>query len=399
MEKRNIAIIAVLMALVALVIIILSLIFTIDSNPSTDASIENIILPSYNAGDTTYKTPTINLYDSDKKDEDNDPVISGLPDKTLTFGESTTLDLDNYASDDEDSHSDLDFTITYTNSTSPASLVMSINSTTHILTITESNGAWEGTETVTIRVEDTDGNTDEDTFLVTINNGTTPTLASPVISGLPDIEFNEGGSYSLSLDNYVSDSDTADSALTWTYTGNTNVLVSINSATHIATFTATANWNGEEDITFRATDPEGNYDEDTMEVEVNEIPATPVISWLSLSDKTIQGIDPKGTVIYSNILSRLTQTVSAEDIQITLSGSISSLTLKLLNSNLILDSDIPIITTPYNKVRYTAPLSGTVTLTYTGSVFDCADRTESFNLNILACQEHCTFETCYWYCG
>ncbi len=73
----------------------------------------------------------------------------------------------------------------------------------------------------------------------------------PVVSDIPDVSFPEDGSNSsIDLDDYVTDPDNTDAQITWTYDGNTNVNVSIDSITHVVTFTATLNWHGSETITF-----------------------------------------------------------------------------------------------------------------------------------------------------
>ncbi|MBN2280361.1 MAG: T9SS type A sorting domain-containing protein [Candidatus Marinimicrobia bacterium] len=81
------------------------------------------------------------------------------------------------------------------------------------------------------------------------------TNSSPVVSGIPGEIINEDGAFAtLALDNYVVDADHSDSQLSWTYSGNTNLTVSI-SGSRVATITAPADWNGSEPITFTATDP------------------------------------------------------------------------------------------------------------------------------------------------
>ena len=49
--------------------------------------------------------------------------------------------------------------------------------------------------------------------------------------------------------------------MTWTATGQTELSVSIDPGTHVATITIpTVDWNGAETITFRATDPGACHD-------------------------------------------------------------------------------------------------------------------------------------------
>ena len=58
----------------------------------------------------------------------------------------------------------------------------------------------------------------------------------------------------IDLDDFVSDIDNTDAEMTWTFTGNTELTVSI--VNRVATITIpTADWNGAETITFTATDP------------------------------------------------------------------------------------------------------------------------------------------------
>ena len=387
-NKNNTAIMSVLIALIALMILILSLAFVIMSYPATRAKVENIVEPLKSSDGDSYGN-IINIhksYDDDDDDDDEvdeDPVISGLMDMTLTFGETRTLDLDNYASDDEDSHSELEFTIIYTASVSPNPLTISIDNTSHVLTITESNGAWEGTQAVTIRVEDTDGNRDEDSFIVTIDNGTTPgpTPTDPVVSGLPDITFAEDTSdNSIDLDNYVTDPDNTGAEMTWTFTGNTNIVVSIGSDNVVTFTTLTPNWNGVETITFRATDPDSNWDEDTITVTVTPVDDNTV--WQTLSDQTIDEDSPVGTVVYDDIISRVSDVDGP--VTINVASSNTHFTLNFVGDDLIL--------TQLNKNWYG---SETVTLEANG-------QTASFTLDVSQlmddCIEICSYSTCYTYC-
>ena len=304
-SKNNVAIISVLIAMVALIILILSLSYIIFSQPATKAKVENLINPLADFGQADYDYQNI-IHISDNKDsedeDENDPIISGLPDINLGFGQFTSLDLDNYASDDEDSHSELSFEIIYTPTFTPAPITLNIDNSTHILTITEVNGTWTGTQAVTIRVIDTDDNTDEDSFTVTITDGgSSPN--GPNVVGIPDIAFGEDGSDStIDLDDYVTDSDNTDAEMTWTHSGNTNVFISISSS-NVVTFTATPNWDGAEFITFRATDPDGHYDEDVMLVTVTPVDDSSI--WLPLSNQNINEDSPD-SVIYANIISQVT---------------------------------------------------------------------------------------------
>ena len=137
-------------------------------------------------------------------------------------------------------------TWTYSGNTS-----LTVSIVGRVATITAPSADWNGAETITFRATDLDANHDEDaaTFTVTAVNDT------PVVSDIPDQTIAEGASFTtINLDGYVSDVDNLDAEMTWSYSGNTSLTVSI--VDRVATITApSADWNGAETITFRATDP------------------------------------------------------------------------------------------------------------------------------------------------
>jgi hypothetical protein len=120
--------------------------------------------------------------------------------------------------------------------------------------------------------------------IATVSITVTPVNDPPVVSDIPNVTFPEDGSdSSIDLDNYVSDVDNTDAEMTWTFTGNVNIIVSINPVTRVVTFTAPANWFGQETITFRATDPGGLWDENATTVTVTSVNDPPVASNLAIS--------------------------------------------------------------------------------------------------------------------
>ncbi|MET2849241.1 tandem-95 repeat protein, partial [Vibrio owensii] len=124
------------------------------------------------------------------------------------------------------------------------------------------NGADEFTYTVT------SGGVTE-TTTVTLN--VTPVNDKPVVENtiadqvLPE-EFTP---YTIDLNDAFSDVDNADSELTFSVSGNSNIQVSI--VDGIATITPTADWNGSEELTFTATDPSGLEVSQTVDFTVNAV--------------------------------------------------------------------------------------------------------------------------------
>ena len=93
----------------------------------------------------------------------------------------------------------------------------------------------------------------------------------PVISNLPDVEFDEDDNYrAFDLDSYVKDPNNADKELVWSYSGNNKVNVDIGRNKRVR-LGAAANWNGNEQVTFTVADPDGNSDSDSMSVTVKPV--------------------------------------------------------------------------------------------------------------------------------
>ncbi|ENV5903740.1 tandem-95 repeat protein [Vibrio parahaemolyticus] len=141
--------------------------------------------------------------------------------------------------------------------------------------------------------------------------------APTVENAIADQELSEDfASYTIDLNDAFKDSD---SALNFSVSGNSNVLVSIENG--IATISPTADWNGSETLTFTATDPSGESISQTVDFTVapvvdikadstNVVEDTPTIIKV-LGNDTFEGADkvvsldaensPKnGTVIVNN---------------------------------------------------------------------------------------------------
>ena len=146
----------------------------------------------------------------------------------------------------------------------------------------------------------------------------TPVNDPPVVSDIPDQTVDEDSSFAtITLDNYVSDIDNADEQLTWTYSGNTDLLVDITDRV-VTIIVPDSEWNGSESITFRATDPDGLFDEDAALFTVTPVNDPPIVS-----DIPDQYIGPGETFAPINLdeyvtdidndLSELTWTYSGND--------------------------------------------------------------------------------------
>jgi len=104
-------------------------------------------------------------------------------------------------------------------------------------------------------------------------------LAPPEVSDIPNDTENEGGSFTVSLDNFVFDPQEPDEAINWTASGNVNLNVNIAPSTRVATISASdVNWYGTEVITFMASDPFGATSSDAVSFTLLAINDTPEVS-------------------------------------------------------------------------------------------------------------------------
>ena len=136
---------------------------------------------------------------------------------------------------------------------------------------------YETKSSYSIRVRTTDSATGsltyEEVFTITVND----VNEAPVVTDIPNQTVAEGGSFAtINLDDYVTDVDNTDAEMTWTYSGNIDLTVSID-ASWVATIgIPSAEWSGAETITFRATDPGSLYGENQATFTVTAVNDAPV---------------------------------------------------------------------------------------------------------------------------
>ncbi|MEW5795917.1 MAG: hypothetical protein AB1772_06105, partial [Candidatus Zixiibacteriota bacterium] len=102
---------------------------------------------------------------------------------------------------------------------------------------------------------------------------------APVVTDIPDQTIAEGASFTaITLDDFVSDADNTDAEMTWTFSGNTELTVSID-VNRVATITTpNSDWNGSETITFRAADPGLLADSNAATFTVTAVNDAPVVT-------------------------------------------------------------------------------------------------------------------------
>ena len=115
----------------------------------------------------------------------------------------------------------------------------------------------------------------QDTFSVMVLSGNDP----PVVSDIPNQSVAEGTPFTvIALDNYVADPDHPDSVITWSYTGNSELIISIDENRMATILPPSGEWSGTEAVTFTATDPVGASDEDVAGFTITAVNDTPQVS-------------------------------------------------------------------------------------------------------------------------
>ncbi|MBN1791511.1 MAG: Omp28-related outer membrane protein, partial [Bacteroidales bacterium] len=221
------------------------------------------------------------------------PVLTGIPNQIINEGSTfETINLDEYVSDPD--HPDNQLTLTVSGNTN---LTVLINPG-HVATITVPNADWYGSETLTFTATDPLGASDSDVAVFTVTSVNDP----PVVSDIGNQTITEGGTFNpISLDNFVTDPDHADNQITWTASGNTQLIINI-SANRIATITTPSiDWNGSEAITFTARDPLNASASDQALFTVTGVNDPPVATNVSISplDQRI-GITNAGSFTFTD---------------------------------------------------------------------------------------------------
>ncbi len=134
---------------------------------------------------------------------------------------------------------------------------------------------FNGEATISYVVNDEQGASSGD-GLVTVS--VIPVNDAPELTDIPNQRINEGEVFtSIDLNLYVSDVDDEDAEITWTYSGLTELEVTIDESNIASITIPNENWNGSESVNFRATD--GEYsDENSAVFTVVAVNDEPVIN-------------------------------------------------------------------------------------------------------------------------
>ncbi|MBF0452347.1 MAG: carboxypeptidase regulatory-like domain-containing protein, partial [Candidatus Magnetomorum sp.] len=183
-----------------------------------------------------------------KADNSMLPVISEIPSQTVNEGENfIPIELDNHITDGNNENHEITWTYSGNND-----LNVTINNDRNAM-ISALDDNWNGTETITFHAEDPDGNKASASAIFTVRS----VNDRPVVLDIPDqVIYDYSYFQPIMLDNHVTDVDNEVNEITWTTSGERNLIVSIKD--RVASISLTdKHWIGYETILFTATDPSG----------------------------------------------------------------------------------------------------------------------------------------------
>jgi len=204
---------------------------------------------------------------------DNDTPIVANPITNFNFTEDTidtSIDLSSVFGD-----VDLIYLDTHTYSYSGNSNIGVSISLAGLVTLTP-NLDWNGAETITFTATDNYGALISDDVLIQIDyDNDAPIVANPIA----DFNFDEDTiDNSLDLSTVFDDVDMIyGDAHTYSFSGNTNIAIAITPA-GLVTLTPAQDWNGNETITFTATDNGAFFVNEDVVVTINPINDIPTIN-------------------------------------------------------------------------------------------------------------------------
>lgn len=192
------------------------------------------------------------------------PVLRAIPPVAFREDESTTLRLTEFVTDPDNTPEQMQWVIS-------GQARLKVQIAQGVATFSADKD-WNGTETLTLKATDPGGLFAQTQIRVTV----TTVNDAPVVRQLPPVAFDEDGSSTVRLFDFVSDVDNTNEQLTWEVSGNNRVKVAIARGT--ATFTAEPNWHGTENLTITVADPDGLRASSSFTATVRSVNDPPVIA-------------------------------------------------------------------------------------------------------------------------
>ena len=197
------------------------------------------------------------------------PEIQNIPEQVVAEGDTfPDINLDEYVVHKTEDVANLQWTISGFHA-------LSASLTGHNLHVEIPDENWYGSDTLNLVVKDLGNITDAGV----IHYRVTPVNDPPVWkTKVPNVQFLEDESYSFTfqtIDSWITDLDHELSELTFSIAGQSQVIVTIDSAQKVIRISAPLNWFGKDTLYFSIEDPLRAVDTDTCYVNVistNDLP-------------------------------------------------------------------------------------------------------------------------------
>ena len=223
------------------------------------------------------------------------------------------------------------------------------------------SGVAQGTATITVTAQDSDGNTVSDTFSVTVvapPPPAEPNQAPTVASAISDATIvNQSGTHQVSLSGVFSDADS--DSLTITASSSDTGKATVSVASDYSSLTVTAKARGTATITVTANDGKGGTVSDTFTVTVKAAPTVAsAIGDLRMS--------------------------SGESQEVSLSGVFSDADSDTLTHSVKVSDSVVVVTYLFDgTLTVVAEADGTATITVTAQDSDGNTVSDAFNVSVV----------------
>jgi len=196
------------------------------------------------------------------------PVVSQVPNQAIRKGETfVKISLDDYVADPDNPDEQIVWSAV-------GHQYVTVAITNRIADITIANSEWIGKDTVLFIAKDPGNRADTSKTVFSV----TPSNQAPKIAQLAEQTILENEQFrTVNLDDYVNDPDNADGDLSWSYSGNSKLNISIaNRILQVAV--PDSEWAGSEKVTFKVSDPAGLKDSTSVTFTVIALNDPPVVS-------------------------------------------------------------------------------------------------------------------------
>ena len=214
-------------------------------------------------------------------------IIRPIPNQNISEKQQfTKIKLDDFVKDEDHKNSELSWDVEVKHQGPMPELgTLNVNiDDQHVATVEIPDPSWNGNTIATFTVTDPEGGSAKQDVALNVKSVNDP----PVFKKIPDQAVEEKNEFtSFILDDYLSDADHDFSKLKVEVTGNKDLKVNIDNRSHeVSVKIPHDQWNGTENLTFTATDPEGARATTSAKFTVKAINDPPVMK--DIREQTIK---------------------------------------------------------------------------------------------------------------